>query len=100
MNKQQAMNWFDSNFNAGTVTNPDLRDVILEMFNSVEPEKFMPTVGMSYQFSDTFDFLDLYTSVDEFVCYKKEDDFPYETLFGSYKFCRLVPVEMRQKYGE
>jgi hypothetical protein len=93
MNKQQAMNWFDSNFNAGTVT----RNIISEMFDDlepVEPEKFMPTIGLTYRYSDHLDF-SLYSdevAVDHNVMYVTDSNL--------WHYCRPVPENARNKYGE
>ena len=98
MNKQQAMTWFDSHFNAGTVTSPALRDIISEMFDSVEPEKFVPTAGLTYQFSDYSDFR---KKVElNLTKYDPTDPVMYGTKYLPWKYCRPVPKELRHKYGE
>jgi hypothetical protein len=97
MNKQQAMNWFDSKYCAGTVT----RNIISEMFDDlelVEPEEFMPTVGLTYQFSNSSDFIPRFEL-------KLTDFYPrhairYDTEHEDFAHCRPVPAEMRHKYGE
>ena len=98
MNKQQAMTWFDSHFNAGTVTNPALRNIISEMFDSVEPEKFVPTIGRVYQLSNDSYFNDPY--VARVIGYMENSAIPFRAHDDGWKYCRPVPEELRTKYGE
>ena len=71
--------------------------LINEIFKD-EPEKFVPTFGLTYQFSDYSDFRQKVEL--NFTNYDPTDPVMYGTKYLPWKYCRPVTEELRTKYGE